>query len=821
MKKVLSVVLALVMVLATMTMLVPTASAAVSVTDGGMTTGAGGKVYYEQNFNNLDATLVDKDLADAIGWARPGDGATMYLENGALRVVSQYTPDGVYPASANSWAGGYTTNVLTEADLTKNAIVLEYKFTYNRRAADPANDLTVTAKDGTSKTVKADGQGTYQFAAFTYSGGDRYIPRINMGGNLIQNPLKAPIASAQSDAWRNGAFTVYNTPTGGTSYTNIELNNNPSDSNAGTYSSTIMDKQYSVKVVVDPVAKFYYAYVDGVLCATMTMGWEDDFQVAKDKAGIENLVTDTLKLVVKCGIDVTLDDIKISEYVPAMTISEVMVNGANVNGTGKYQWVELTNPSDVAVNVYDYALHLFNMPTYNDATTRTQLIGAEEGAEAGTSDYYTGAGSTLGYFTPGAKTLANGDVFDSPAYADGVLQPGESAIVLFPQTAIAGETSVTDEAFNAYLTGLGMPAGTKTFVCDNKSDYNFSLAGNKIDQVCTVQVVKATNQATDGSYDPKADCEGAYVGLATAFAESTAIVTAKSGTSGTSIYGWAVKYMNDKYIKCTYSDANDHSIELSYSDYEHTGNNIEWGFKKYNTTETRKNQNGEDVYATPGFVPAEVARQVDIDVTDVTGTTSKVYGGHMKDTVVTLNTPQRKGSDVQIWVDGEMVVADVDTTTYELTIPAAEMTNDWHTVEVKYYDAEPLIIGFQQSEIAADGTYTIRVLAGVNNAFAYESVGFKLYIDLTGDGSEYKEADVECKFIYDSVTVAGETVSAKTYGVESLYAIHINGVPVDDYEGNMVISATATYTNVGGTATAARQGAMNFTPAVTPATPAE
>ncbi len=823
MKKVLSVVLALVMVLATMIMLIPTTSAAGQPgTNVAPLLGAGGKVYYEENFDDPALQgLEDDALAEAIGWAQPGDTNTMLMDSDALRIVSQYTPDGVYPAEENSWAGGYDSAVVVDEDLIKNAIVIEYKFTYNRREAIPENDLTVTKKDGTEKTIKADGQGLYQFAAFHYSGarGNNFeimVPRINMDGSKL-NTFKAYNAIGGSTvAWKDSAISIYNPIGGGTTYTDIEYNNNPSgDSKIGTYISNIMDHEYSVKTIIDPVGHYMYAYVDDTLFTSVNLpgGWGDDTQ----SYDVQALFTDTLKFWAKPGMDVTLDDIKISEYVPHLTISEVMVNGTKANGTGKYQWLELTNPTDAPVNVYDYGIHLYNAPDTGVSGKRTLSIGGEADTECGTANYYKDAGSTLGYFTPGAKTLDSGEVFDSPAYADGVLQPGESAIVLFPQTAIAGETSVTDEAFNAYLTGLGMPAGTKTFVCDNKSDYNFSL-GCLTNEAAIVQVVKVTNNDSEGGYDPVADCAGQWTCLAPAFAECTALISSKANTSGSNYYGLVVnkfpgRVSGGALFGLNFAATDDRSAEITYSNVFQTGANVRWGFTGLQYTEANT--------ATPGFVPAVYRRSIDIDVVDVTGTVSKVLGAHLTDTVVTLDTPQRKGSDVQIWVDGEMVVADVDTTTYELTIPAAEMTNDWHTVEVKYYDAEPLIIGFQQSELAADGTYTIRVLAGVNNAFAYESVGFKLYIDLTGDGSEYREADVECKFIYDSVTVAGETVSAKTYGVESLYAIHINGVPVDDYSGAMVISATATYTPVGGTATAARQGAMNFTPAVTPATPAE
>ncbi len=814
MKKVLSVVLALVMVLTTMVMLVPTASAVATGTDGGVTTGAGGKIYYEQNFDDPAlADLVDKDLAAAIGWTAPGSTNTMLMDGDALRIVAQYTPSGVYPATENKWAGAYETIIVKDEDLVKNAIVLEYTFKYNRREPKAENDLQVTTKDNTQKVVRADGQGAYQFAAFGYSGNERWMGRINLDGNKTNN-FKAPIATDTAVSWRGDAYARYNELPVGTTYTNIEYNDAPFGSDVakvGTWQSSILDREYTVKTVIDPVAKFATTWVDGVLFGTIEMGWVDDLQVAKDNGGVANMVTNTIRYQVKPGMDVTVDDIKISEYVPHLTISEAMINGTKASGTGKYQWVELTNPSDAPVNVYDYALHLYNMPTYGNDTQRKALIGSEKASEFGTNQYYIDAGSTLGYFTPGAKTLDNGEIFDSPAYADGVLQPGESAIVLLPQTAMAGDVSVTDEAFNAYLTGLGMPEGTKTFVCDNKSDYNFTI-GCLTGESGTLQVVKATNQASDGSYDPKADCEGQWVGLATAFAESTAFITSKSGSSGTVLYGTAIKYMSDKYIGMNFADNTDRSVELSYSDYMTTGNNVSYGFKKYNTGDARLNQNGESVNATPGYVPTDVARQIDVDYTDINGTASVLQAAHARDLTVALNTTQKKGYTVQVWVDG-VCVATPTTNTYELTIPAAEMTNaDHHTIEVTSEPDGAIIVGFQQSEVV-EGKYSLRVLAGIKNPFAYDTLGFDIVVYLDSMMLDVKEVyGYECQYVYQSVTQTTsegtETIYAKDLGFDYFFAIHIKNIDGTEYP-ELSVEATAL---AGGEASS--QGTLSWSPAV-------
>ncbi len=812
MKKVLSVVLALVMVLATMTMLVPTASAVATGTDGGATYGAAGKVYYEQNFDAwTGSTLQDDALAEAIGWAAPGSTNTMLMDGDALRIVAQYTPTGTYPPTENKWAASYDTTLFSDTDLIRNAVVLEYTFKYNRREAVSANDLQVTKKDGSQKVVRADGQGAYQFAAIRYVGrdgqGEIYVPRINLNGNVTPTAkMYASIGGAVSSSWMNNVtrnsvtanyFAKYNTLTPGTTYSDLEYDNNPVDTNRGTYTSSIMDREYRVKTVVDPAAHYMYCFVDDVLYASvnLTSNISDNLVMNLQKADIQSVFGDTLKLHVKCGMDVTIDDIKVSEYVPHLTISEVMLNGVGLSGaSGKYQWIELTNPTDAAVNVYDYGIHLCDKAWTGTAANRKLPIGGEQ--EIATGD---AAASTLGYFTPGDKQLGD-EVFTSPTYENGVLQPGESAVVLFPQTAMDGGLSVTNEAFNTYLTGLGMPAGTKTFVCSNTTGYDFVIGFSSTEST-TLQVVKVTH---DGAGEnPVADCKDQYLALAPAFAECTAVVSNKD-SSGTNYYGLTHNMVptiltNGGKLGKVDSTKLESSVEITYTGTFQVGANLKWGFSG--------GQN--DNAATPGTVPEAFRRAIDVDYTDANGTQSKLQGSHMTAFTYEIETPQKPGQAVQIWIDGVMVEEDVNTDTYTASIAAADMTNaDHHTIEVKYLSTEPMFVGFQKSEVV-NGIYSVRVLAGVTDPENFDSLGFYIRADL--DGIDAKEKTVVCQYVYRSVTVTDSTgtyeVNASDYGYEYFYAIHINNIDGELYP-NLYIEATVQYNGV-----ANSDGTKTFNPA--------
>lgn len=758
-----------------------------------MTPGTTGKIYYEQDFNDEKLKdLEDKDLAEALGWMAPDSRATMWMEDGKVRIFTQYTPSGVYPATANQWSGGYSAGVLAHDDnILRNTTVVEYKFTYNRRAAGAENNKTVYV-DGKPKTVIADGQGTFQTAEFFFhddtvgsaaknAGYDNTIVRINQRGDGWLNTMKGVDSATDNKVWdKKTTFTkVVDMPAGETY--ELEMHNCPviSDEPNESRISNIMNREYSVKVIIEPWSHRLYAFVDGQLFITMNVPENTANYVINDWG---RLITDQIGFYVKPGVDVTVDDIKIYEYVPNLTISEIMVNGTKAGANGKYQWIEITNPSAAPVNVYDYAIHLDNTP---ESYELKYVIGDE--LEQGGQAWFKDDASTLGYFSPGAKTLSNGQVFNSPAYEGGVLQPGESAIVLFPQTAIDGGKDVTDEVFNAYLKGIGMPDGTKTFVADNNSNYAFCL-GTEANESTLVQIVKATNTATDGGYKPVANCKNQPVKYAPAFAECTAWVTAKGNTAGTKFWGLTV---TNSYpatgLGGNMALNTDSSFEISYSgwvntyaqqavDFDHT--NLKWGFTKVNAGVARKGIAGNDVYTTPGYLPAEARRVATVNVN--TEDEARVVNTH---TGFTISTPEKKGYETQIWVNG-VLLKGVEIGKVTTTLSVAHSAD----IEVKYYRDEtvPYFCGYQLSEVDEEnGTYDIRLLAAINDVEALNEKGINLGFDVLVLGDADKMIAYEVGYVYEKVSVYEngdatlKTAAELGYDFEYMFALHIKNVPVD------------------------------------------
>ncbi len=843
MKKVISIVLALLMMLPIAAMLIPTASAAEAGVNPGYAQpqfGAAGQTYVELDFDDPElADLVDKDLAAALGWNAPNSYATMLIEKGEdgdnqMRIVTQYSSDGTYPASrevANKWAGSYSTTLASDDDILLNTISIEYKFTYQKRPAG-SPDVVTTTKDGKTKTIKADGQGGYQFAGVIFGKAlhgqnDQIIGRVNYKGDGYDNTWRWGSGKWNGAEWpgffaQNYAGIKANPDVPTTSF---EYNDDPlagwkqnADTQEWYFDDTpqvkdvrnITDVEHTFKAIVDPLLGVFRVYVDDVLILNTVYSWTDDWGKLSNNTRAQ--LYKNINLWVKPGFDFLIDDIKVSQYTPALEVSEAMINGGYQYGKGNYQYVELTNSSEEVVNVYDYALHIYNMCTENSATTAT--IGGETHQGAGTSAYYgPGVGSFLAYFQPGSKTLANGDVFDSPAYADGTLQPGESAVVLIPDLAMLGNTNaVTDEAFLNYLKGLNPSFNSKIFVADNSSE-NPCVLAHYSNESFALGVMKAKNNATDGGYEPVAIGAGLNVQQMFNYHESMALMSDKT-TGGSALFGgsnWTPASGNwpaGALVGVGSGTTGNKSAEVEYYGMLKAGAYNIMGFGRKVTDERLSADGTSKVTATPGYVPAEYRAEIDLNVTDVDGKTSKVYVPRMTNELK-VATPQKKGYTTQVWVDGELKVENAVNESTTFTVDQPFTASYAPHIEVKYYREGPMFIGIQRSEVAEDGTYSIRLLAGVNAVktdakyptFAYDSFGFEIYMDWNG-ASESKEITYNVGYVYTGVTAYDEegnptVVTAEYYGFDYLYAVHINNIPTDaDYE-DLYMTVKATY-SIGG-----------------------
>ncbi len=749
MKKLLSVVLALVMVLATASMLIPTAWAEIEDSAPYEPTPrpADSWVYYEQDFDDeaLDG-LEDVALAEAIEWTAPDASQTMLLKDGKLRFVSQY-----YKAGASTAASAYTTTLIAEGDdrMLGNMTVIEYDLRFQRRAPGAENNVTVNAETTEEKVVAADGQDGAMLVGVDMgvSTGMIQATRFPVAGSISKKAFKGTGVSKSggnlSYALKNGVELIEDIPESDTSYT-LEFGTNKNTSR--------FEMDYHVKAVYDPIAGMYYLTLNGVMVSKVAV---DDNHSGSIRHLVDK-ITSQFVLTIENSADVLLDNIQIygCSATPALVISEVTPNGFGVDKAGEikaggYQWIELYNPTAKDVNVYDYALHVNNAPT-----TEASNFGQN-------ADVTTGRGSALGYFRAGEQTFALGEgtsTFVNPDYADGVLKAGESAIVLLPGTLHAANMSLNGDQITKAFVKMGMPEDTKIFVCDNYNAYPFVLSK---EGTMTLGLMEVNNPGT-------AEAQGKYVDVSDdrlPYLESYLILTTDEADDQNLYEGIGIVsgYIPTDSVLGTAK----RSVEISYWGFGVDGSSSAMGFMKINGTETRPGADGEDVYATPGYVGEELRPSVTISVYDEsTGETDTKYGTFMSEW--TLEDPERPGYEfLGYQLEGSDEYLD-----------GVYMSENGLKVTVAYKRVAPIFVGAQVSEMN-EGKYTVRLLGGLVHGDV-DGVGFKYsysYVNENGKTVEVEEKTYLCQYVYTAVNVAGVPVQADDMGFDYLFALHVNNIP--------------------------------------------
>lgn len=473
MKKILSVLLALLMLLSSMTLLVNATTP--ENNEGGGEGGAGltattekvsgtsGHIFYSENFDGENLKVVQDDsnvapvtdepndgveyktgnaLLEALGWETTDNGNVQFsiTEDGKLRIVT-------------SAGASYATNLGQVKNMAGNAITIEYDFTFaNTSAQSSYLSFNICADDNNYvRATPVTAAGTIDVGNMIFKGGSAQ----NMLENLIDLKIEKP-------------FTEF----------------------AG--------RSHTMKCIIDPNSDGVLVYVDDVPMTNMKFDQRKIWTQYGPNASksVNQVVGDLLNLVVTEGADVTIDNIRVSEYAPALQISEIM---ANARKSGEYQWLEIYNATDAPANIYDYCVVIYNgcvgpslAGTIGDETdkvlgTTTRYYKDAKGnivkiTENTYNAWDKDAASTVGYFAPGEKKLLvdpkaekeedRYQTFKSPDLEDGKIAPGETAIVLLPYTAVQGGKSVSDTDFRTYLEKIGTPIDDdfKTFVCDN--DYS-------------------------------------------------------------------------------------------------------------------------------------------------------------------------------------------------------------------------------------------------------------------------------------------------------------------------------------------------------------
>ena len=739
MKKTLSVLLALVMVLMTATMLIPGAWAepAPYVPEAKP---AGSWDYYSQNFDDADlASLEDAALATALGWTAPGTTQTMMIEDGKLRYVSQY-----------STAAAYTATLISALDnrMLTSTTVIEYDMRMQRRTD------AVTVNNG-AKTVAADKQDGKNMVVSVDMGNNSgliYATRFPAVGDINLKAMKGTGKTYQAGnlslAMKNSVDKVNNIPEG---TTDVTLDSNGPSKRVGV--------DYHVKAVYNPVEGMYYLELNGVVVSKVSA---QDNYAGSIRLLAENILSQFV-LSLSRGMDVLLDNLQIYGYypTPALVITEVAPNGAGVNAAGAlkkgaYQWVEVYNPNATSVNVYDYALHV-----NNDPTKATTVFGANaDGA-------VVGRGSALGYLKPGTQTftLANEttSTFENPAYDAGVLGAGESAILILPEALHAGNVALDQAQIKTQLAKLGMPEGTKLFVCDNYDEYPLVLSSAG---AMTLGLMKVSNPGTE-------EVAGLYEGTndeALMLLESYVILTSdKSNEGNVALYeGFAMNSGATCYIPAESAlNLSKRSVEIGYWNMSGAGTSTVLGLMKTNATALRMMGNGENGYASPGYIGEAYRSNVTFRLTDAaTGASSNVTAPFMSSWKMA-----NEEKDGYKFLGYRAAGSDVYSESVYVFEAGAEIVAD-------YVRMAPSYIGYQVSELT-DGTYSVRLLGGIQHK-DLEAVGFTYsytYTNEHGKRIEVKDQTYSCEYVYTAVTVDGDVKTAEELGYAYVYALHIDNIP--------------------------------------------
>ena len=310
MKRILSVLLALVMVVGTCTALVTTASAATNTTVP--------KVW---NFDESSLSgKTDAALLSSIGWTdlNGTSGLKASIKEGTLHLQNP--------------TGSSISLLMCDNELLKEAYTIQYDFKYSAKS-DLSNGSVSIKVGNTTKEYTQYNEKTDESAHFSgaYSTGDSSTwhvqPRIN--GQLLNSPKN------NDNGWVD---TTKMTP---------------------TYASTVLEQWFTMRID--------YSSEDGVSVFVKPRGaaeWSrtDSYSpetLAKAKTNSSGFVTQYLRLTLRCLVDVCLDNISIDNRLEKSWDFEG-VTGSGTALLNSLGWSVLSGEAGLSASIEDGALHLRN-----------------------------------------------------------------------------------------------------------------------------------------------------------------------------------------------------------------------------------------------------------------------------------------------------------------------------------------------------------------------------------------------------------------------------------------------------------------------------
>ncbi len=540
---------------------------------------------FSENFSDYSAgTYTAEQFSELLGWDVSGTavGSVFTITNdGKLKISVPY-----YSNEATSTVNGdLLLDLATVSAFAKGRTVLEFDMTYNE---------TYTAKvNGSRFRVGLNGNNYYEFRSMVQG---FYKNNACVNGSTVE--------LVQQTRPENVLYNKYTT----------NYNKAYADS---ADSRTIFGSTDHYKVVIDP-HNGIDIYVNGSVISSSDRenGWVSTYsQLAKGGR---------LMLCTNAGVEVVYDNIQVyaEEKDPELLITEIAPAGTLVNSG--FEFIEVYNNSDTALNIYDYCIvRDSDLTNYSS----NAVIAADNVAKIipGSTTYQPSGNSSY----PVTHT--------NPSYEEGWLQPGEVALLwIATNTAFASETAGNGNTLADFRSGLGLTNDQKAFVCYNNYNFSMNNSGNYYYGIGYADYdYTSTKQHTD-------HCVGNLVSYV------------YHNTSEVTLYG------GEKAPICTFSgygsiryyypnnNSTRHGVKLAAESNVHTAGTIEAAQKKLYSVVI----NGAEQLVAPNTV-------IDLReyMTDDTADFSAEIGiGNTVKTVTDPSLTVTSDMEITIYEDGEKIV---------------------------------------------------------------------------------------------------------------------------------------------------------------------
>ena len=487
------------------------------------------------------------------------------------------------------------------------------------------------------------------------------------------------------------------------------------------------------------------ASIDGQLATTFYQAtaaltkWRENYDAFTNSPNIRMAINGTEAGFATIG----LEYVRIYDRTPELTITEVMYSGVDA--------VEVYNSSVSPVNIYDYCMYISTSGALDSfwQDNTGDDIGSKWGTETETIGYTVAGEYTYQYSIPdgkGGDMAAEGNntsvSLTNPAYEEGVLQPGECAVLYIPSNAIGTQTLSEPLSLEEFKTEYGVES--KVFYCYSVRNLNIP------------------SDSADTDDDGKA-WTSAVIGLGKVTFEDGD--HSKPTVAGTTFIRnqpqWpcirSIDYgMLGSWVVVGYTDESVTVIGQIYPGTGSTaGSSVEFtGCGRFSSL--LQSYESEDTH-TLGSVLPEQEMVFNSEMTDIYGKTETVSLKFNQ----TYPLPAVEGA---VWKDS---AGNPVTKMRANTEETYTQTTDLHTV----------FCGAQSTQkLTEEGTYDVRLIASIDS-MDYQGAGFRISASY-GDGQS-KTWDASCHYVYTSILGDGVEYEAADFNGVYLIVIHIKDIPQD------------------------------------------